>query len=162
MQQVHSRAPTVEFASLGRILHSHVVDGSRLEWQRLQTLQAFRTDPTPPGPAVDWPGPGRFARHGCHFALARPLASPTRRRCAAWGSRPRPNTSMDAHRAFPPDEPYLSAFDLFAGGSGSRGVAPGVGSNRFTPLPSMFVQNVPLPAWNNRSTSFSLNFWASE
>ena len=57
---------------------------------------------------------------------------------------------------------YLPPFALLTGGAGSRGVAPGAGSNRFTPLPSMFVQNVPLPAWNNRSTSLSLNFWASE
>ncbi|HUY32730.1 MAG TPA: AAA family ATPase [Pirellulales bacterium] len=76
-------------------------------------------------------------------------------RVSAQAGVARPNESQPANT-------YLSAFAVLTGVAGSLGVAPGAGSNRFSPLPSMFVQNVPLPAWNNRSTSLSLNFWASE
>lgn len=49
--------------------------------------------------------------------------------------------------------------------SGLSGRAPGpvgAGSNRFMPLPSRFVQKVPGPLWNSRSTSFELSCSASE
>jgi hypothetical protein len=63
---------------------------------KMGRASSFGTEtPAPPSrrpyatrPAVGWPGPGRFAWHGCHLALARPLASPTRRRRAAWAPVP--------------------------------------------------------------------------